>query len=189
MSYPARNLIPIHLVATSEDDRVIDLVSGPSINVQLCQVMAFGKDIKIKSGFSIRDLSSFDSTEWPAKAQWEIRSHSRQLPLTKEYPRRRWCVKIKGQLHQNEGIELTRTIRLPNYSLVVRSFSLSGAYRRGLMSVTVLCVFLPILSRWLPPCGRLKEGAFYGRNRAGETRKYHHPATIDDLHRLGCLSF
>jgi hypothetical protein len=123
MSYPARNLIPIHLIATSEDDRVIDLVS--SVDVQLFQVLVFGNEFKIKSGFSIGDLSSLHPKQLAAKVQWELDSYTRHLPPTKEYPRSRWHVKIKGHLHQHKDIQLTQSIRLPDQSLVVGSFNLS----------------------------------------------------------------
>jgi hypothetical protein len=107
---------------TSEGITAVNLVAVPQaqiIDVRLLRVLAFGQ---VNCPFTVSGLRTFHRTDWVANAQWELEGQPMQLPPDEGHARSRWCIKFKGELHQEKKIELTKSFRTRDYSVMVRSF-------------------------------------------------------------------
>jgi hypothetical protein len=102
----------------------IDLVAVPQvIDVRLRRVIAFGQD-GVNRLFTVAGLTTLRRTDWVAKAQWELEGQPTHLPPDEEHARSHWCIKFKGELHQDNKFELTKSLRKEDHAVMVRSFDL-----------------------------------------------------------------
>ncbi|KAH9173756.1 hypothetical protein EDB89DRAFT_2068550 [Lactarius sanguifluus] len=88
VSHPVSDVIPLHLVMTSETREALDLLAvSNAIDVRLLKVMAFGENAANIDPFTLRKRYSFHHrTDWAAKAQWEANDPPRELPTDDEHP-------------------------------------------------------------------------------------------------------
>ena len=108
---------------TSETREALDLLSvSDAVDVRLLKVMAFGENAANVHPFTLRNRSSYHRTDWAARAQWEAHSHSWELPPSDDQPRARWRIKLNGQLHRAQNVEIGESFEQPGMALMVRSF-------------------------------------------------------------------
>ncbi|KAF8271173.1 hypothetical protein EI94DRAFT_1827775 [Lactarius quietus] len=119
VSHPVSDIIPLRLVMTCESREALDLLAvSHAIDVRLLKVMAFGDNAANIHPFTLRNRSSYHRTDWAARAQWEGNANSWELPPNDEHPRIRWRVKLNGQLHRDENVEISESYEQTGMALM-----------------------------------------------------------------------
>ncbi|KAI9454407.1 hypothetical protein BJY52DRAFT_1188959 [Lactarius psammicola] len=83
VSHPVSDVIPLHLVVTSESREVLD-----------------------RSPYHMSSTNRFSRhrTDWAAKAQWKVNARPLELPPSDEHPRARWNITLNGMLHRDQSV-------------------------------------------------------------------------------------
>ncbi|KAH9025329.1 hypothetical protein EDB84DRAFT_401820 [Lactarius hengduanensis] len=120
VSHPISDVIPLHLVMTSESHQALDLLAvSNAIDVRLLKVMAFGENAANIDPFTLRKRYSFHHrTDWAAKAQWEANAPPRELPTDDEHPRARWRIKFNGMFHRDQSVKMSESFEQPGMALM-----------------------------------------------------------------------
>ncbi|KAI9456877.1 hypothetical protein BJY52DRAFT_1379919 [Lactarius psammicola] len=115
VSYPVSDVIPLHLVMTSESREALDLfVVSHVIDVRLLKVLNFGKNAANLDPFNIRNHSSYRRTDWAARAQWE--TNAPWEPPSDEHPH--WRIKLNGKLHWDQNVSMIESFENPGMALM-----------------------------------------------------------------------
>jgi hypothetical protein len=115
------DIIPLTLTLTSENREALDLFSVSNlIDVRLEKILAFGEQAAAVRRLSLKDPSSFHSTNLAARASWQLDGHARELLPDQEHPRPRWCIELDGSLHREPKVELRPSLEESGVALVVR---------------------------------------------------------------------
>lgn len=147
VSYPVCDKIPLRLDMTCADRVALDLLSvSDVINVQLLQVLAFGRKAATASPpFNLRNRKSYHITKWVATAHWHADCEDKELPPDDEHRGSHWLSKLNGELRREPCTEMSHSFAEP-----------------GMAVMYYVCLF-PFHAPDFRPTSNLDKVLFYGK--------------------------